>query len=182
MLGVLQPSVGIPFKPLEDCDEDEEDVPDDEPMRDEVPLVHNTAPLATTETKLADADVTRSNWLNHSQFVTAARLMSTPFVENMKPPILETLQCSSIEAHDDRTDATPNVSSSSYNANTSKGLSPILECSDEDAKTGSSRGSSHSSGISVKSNVHTSKSVVSNCPGASLDHETTSNEVRLSYM
>ena len=91
--------------------------------------------------------------------------MSTPFVETLSPPKLENLHCSSIEAHDDRRDLSEadhvsNVSSSSYNANSSKGLSPILECSDEDAKTASSKTSSHSSGLSGKSTAATLQSAI----------------------
>ena len=46
-----------------------------------------------------------------------------------------------------------NVSSMSYNANSSKVFSPILECSDEDAKNVSLKAPSYSSGVLTKSNV-----------------------------
>ena len=161
MLGILQPSVGIPFEALEDLEQEEEMGEDDEQVNK--PSLHqDTVPFVKQEPKHADDEVTRNNWLNHSEFAAAARLMSTPFEENLSPPKLENLHCSSIQAHDEKPDVSENASnvSSSYNANNSKGLSPILECSDEDGKSGSSKGSSHVSGLLGKSNVQTTHSVI----------------------
>lgn len=158
VLGILQPSVGIPFKPLEDSDEDEETMVVDTGEVNKVPT--DQAPTIQQEVKHTEDEITNHNGLNHSEFAAAARFVSTPFVENFIPPKLETLHCSSIQAYDERHEASENpsnVSSSSYNANSSKVLSPILECSDEDAKTASSKGSSHSSGVLTKSNIQTTQ-------------------------
>ena len=95
------------------------------------------APTIKQEVKPTEEEITNHNGLNHSEFAAAARFVSTPFVENLSRPKLETLHCCSIQAYDERHDVSENpsnVSRSSYNANNSKVLSPILECSDEDAK------------------------------------------------
>ncbi len=171
MLGVLQPSVGIPFEPLQDIEQNEGAMAKDDEQMEKVSSDQDTARLVKQDTKFVDDEVTRNNWLNHSQFAAAARLMSTPFTESLSPPKLENLHCSSIQAHDERQDVSAhasNVSSASYNADSSKGLSPILECSDEDAKSGSSKGSSHSSGLLVKSNVQSTHSMTTNQTEATL--------------
>ncbi|XP_028414108.1 mitotic checkpoint serine/threonine-protein kinase BUB1-like isoform X2 [Dendronephthya gigantea] len=141
ILGILQPSEGIPFVPLEDLEE----IDAEDERLDEVCSDRNPVSLTREETKFAEDETTRHNWENHSQFTAAARLASTPFSSNLSPPKLENLHCSRIQANDDETNVskvTNPTSNSPYNANNSKGLSPILECSDEDAKTGSSKGSS----------------------------------------
>ena len=159
VLGILQPSVGIPFKPLEDFDGDEEKM-DTEVVKK---VLTDQVSTMKQEGRHTEEEITNHIGLNHSEFAAAARFVSTPFVENLNPPMLETLHCSSIEAYEGRqcdvSENSSNVSSSSYNANSSKVLSPILECSDEDAKTASSKGSSHSSGVFTKSNVQTTQSV-----------------------
>ena len=112
--------------------------------------------------------------------------MSTPFVENLSPPKLETLHCSSIQAYDERHDVSENpsnVSSLSYNANNSKVLSPILECSDEDAKNVLLKASSYSSGVLTKSNVHTIQLVSTSQADAAFEDSFTSwdSKVKLLY-
>jgi hypothetical protein len=174
VLGILQPSVGIPFEPLQDFEHNDEAMAEDKEQLDEVSSDPSTAPLMNREVKFADDEMTQNNWLNHSQFTAAARLMSTPFEENLSPPKLESLHCSSIQPHDEKQDVpehASNVSTSSYNADNSKGLSPILERSDEDAKNGSSKGSSHLSGLLVKSNVQTTQSMITNQTEATFGHD-----------
>ena len=163
MLGVLQPSVGIPFEPLEDFKENKNEMRED--TKEEDYSNQNTVPVPQYEILDFPGDETTYHiGLNNSKFTAA--LMSTPFVQCLSPPKLDNLQCSSIQPHDEKQiDLPTNVSTSSYNANSSKGLSPILECSDEDGKTGSSKGSLSSTSLS-KSNVHTTQSSLTNHSGA----------------
>ena len=137
------------------------------------------------EVKHTEEEITNHNGLNHSEFAAAARFVSTPFVENLSPPKLETLHCCSIQAYDERHDVSENlsnVSSSSYNANNSKVLSPILECSDEDAKNVSLK-TSYSSGVLTKSNVHTIQLVSTSRADATFEDSFTSweSKVKLLY-
>ena len=87
--------------------------------------------------------------MNHLQFTRAARLASTPFEENSDLRALPAFHCSTIHPSDlvstseqneeepCTTEAERSSSSippaSSFNT-PSNGLSPILECSDEDSK------------------------------------------------
>lgn len=128
----MQPSVGIPFKPLEEFETNEDDKVEVDEQPDNVCSDLTIVPPISMkqDVKLTDDEITRNNWLNHSQFTTAARMASTPFVESLSPPKLENLHCSTIQAHDDgrevsQQDHASNISSSSYNANNSKGNSKI---------------------------------------------------------
>ena len=132
--------------------------------------------------KHTEEKITNHNGLNHSEFAAATRLVSTPFVENLSPPKLETLHCSSIQAYDERHDVSENpsnVSSLSYNANNSKVFSPILECSDEDAKNVLLKASSYSSGVLTKSNVHTIQLVSTSRADATFEDSFTSWESKV---
>ena len=133
--------------------------------------------------KHTEEKITNHNGLNHSEFAAAARLVSTPFVENLSPP---KLHCSSIQAYDERHDVSENpsnVSSLSYNANNSKVFSPILECSDEDAKNVLLKASSYSSGVLTKSNVLTIQLVSTSRADATFEDSFTSweSKVKLLY-
>ena len=180
----MQPSVGIPFKPLDDFDDG------DEPMIVDTEGVNKVPEYQTRtikqEVRHTEEEMKNHNGLNHSEFAAAARFVSTPFVENLSPPKLETLHCSSIQAYGDRHDVSENslnVSSSSYNANNSKVLSPILECSDEDAKNVSLKTSSYSSGVLTKSNVHTIQLVSTSRADTAFEDSFTSweSKVKLLY-
>ena len=180
VLGILQPSVGIPFKPLDDFDDGEEPMFLDTEGVNKVP--EDEAPTVKQEVKHTEEEITNHNGLNRSEFAAAARYVSTPFVENLSPPKLETLHCSSIQAYDERHDVEENpsnVSSSSYNANNSKVLSPTLECSDEDAKNVSLKASSYSSGVLTKSNVHTMQLVSTSRADAAFEDSFTSWESKV---
>lgn len=94
-------------------------------------------------------DVTNYQGMDHLQFTRAARLASTPFEENSDLRALPTFHCSTIHPSDVigpseqneeepcSAETEPSSSSippaSSFNT-PSNGLSPILECSDEDSK------------------------------------------------
>ena len=184
VLGILQPSVGIPFKPLDDFDDGEEPMIVDTEGVNKVPEYQT--PTIKQEVKHTEEEMKNHNGLNHSEFAAAARFVSTPSVENLSPPKLETLHCSSIQAYNERHDVSENslnVSSSNCNANNSKVLSPILECSDEDAKNVSLKASSYSSGVLTKSNVHTILPVSTSRADAAFEDSFTSweSKVKLLY-
>ena len=167
-LGILQPSIGIPVEPLEERQSGD----DEDRHLDGRSGVHATLnaegaepiKLKRVKDNCDEVDLTQFQGLTHSQFTAAARLASTPFEEQADP--LPTFHCSTIhlsditavsaqnEAKADSAESersSGNTSGSSLNT-PSKGLSPILECSDEDGKSSSSGASCHSSGNS-KSNV-----------------------------
>jgi hypothetical protein len=160
-------------------EQNEEEVIKDDEQLGNVFAEQDDVPLCEPQLKLADEidEVTQNNLLDHLEFAAAARLISTPFGGNLSPPKLENLHCSSIQAHDERRDVTEHASavSESYNANNSKVLSPIWECSDEDPKSGLSKASSHVSGLSVKSSVQTTHSVIAEQTEATFAHDTTTN-------
>ena len=76
---ILQPSFRIPFKPLEEHDDDEEPMAVDTEEVNKVP-----------EDKVPTIKITNHNGLNHSEFAAGERFVSTTFVENLSPPKLET--------------------------------------------------------------------------------------------
>jgi len=143
IMGILQPSHGIPVCPLENNDEDDE-------MCDEV---NENQPPAGSHNKQNDinnrttCDVTEdpNNYL--TSFKTAARMASTPYAQGMEPPsfVLSTIKPPKLDNDDGSALHSNDFAANSFACTPSKALSPIFERSDEDVKSVASSASSTAS-------------------------------------
>ena len=153
LAGILQPSVGIPFCPL-----DTEDDYDEEPIgvedRDDFNTQHKKYQEdKTSELSLAEYSHDQTAFTCTS-FATAAHMASTPFSCGIGPSPLPNIPCSTIRladgnpafVPDDDVFCSAHVTSSqatgSFTSPPSKVLSPILEGSHEDSKSTNSSQSS----------------------------------------
>ena len=154
LAGILQPSVGIPIRPV-DVD-DEQDQAMENLEGDENATLGNYQPLQpqdkTSEVSLAD--FTHDQSIASGSFAAAARMASTPFCSGIGPMSLPNIPWSTIrptneisELNDLAADggefpSTHGVQASgSFISTPNKVLSPIFEGSQEDSK---STNSSHS--------------------------------------
>lgn len=141
IVGILQPSIGIPFEPLEEFEE----CNDPSFENDKEPFEVDAVVLEKESKNIFDDDTTCDTALSHSEFTISARLASTPFIKNStQQPEWDHINCSHIPPPDNKLTAVGSEQGGEvvlYNNNCTKGLSPILEQSDEHSKTSSSKGS-----------------------------------------
>lgn len=145
IMGILQPSHGIPVCPLEDDDQvDDYDEGENVPPRG----FHSNKSDVYSKT-MCEVTEDANNFLASSSFKAAARMASTPHSQGMEPP---SFVLSTIKPPKTDTDAASAHDPTDYGANTfactpNKVLSPIFERSDEDVRsTASSSSSTASSG------------------------------------
>ena len=176
LAGILQPSVGIPFCPL-----DAEDDYDDEPIGEEDGEEFNPQQQKYQADKISELSMAEYSQdqtaLTSASFVTAARMASTPFPCGISPSPLPNIPCSTIRladgnpalASDDDVFSSAHVTSGqtpgSFTSPPSQVLSPILEGSHEDSKStnssqssvGSSRPGSCSAVVSQQNGLELSR-------------------------
>ena len=153
LAGILQPSVGIPFCPL-DTEDDYDDEPIGEEDRDEFnPQQKKNQADKISELSLAEYSQDQTA-VTSTSFATAARMASTPFSCGISPSPLPNIPCSTIRladgnpafAPDDDVFSSAHVTSGqttgSFTSPPSQVLSPILEGSHEDSKSTNSSQSS----------------------------------------
>lgn len=165
LAGILQPSVGIPICPLENDEDEDDEMMGNNDGTDVNTRLKNYQPSyqhdKTNEVSLADFTHDQTSFASTS-FATAARMASTPFCNGIGPSSLPNIPWSTIrptnenpELHDLPSEeveyasahATVGQSGGSFTSTPSKVLSPILEGSHEDSK---STNSSHSSNGSTR--------------------------------
>ena len=99
LAGILQPSVGIPFCPL-----DAEDDYDDEPIGEEDGEEFNPQQQKYQADKISELSMAEYSQdqtaLTSASFVTAARMASTPFPCGISPSPLPNIPCSTIRLAD----------------------------------------------------------------------------------